>query len=394
MRLLIIKLNALGDLVIASPAFQRLRSGLPEAEIHLLTTDWSAPAMQGNPNVDETIVVPNAVFFRPGLRTVKPTLVLYRKLRRFKYDAAVLFHKHKAVIKFVDALGLTRRFHFSDLDDYAPNYDQFPISFVPLRRGLTAGDLLPFSARRNRNKIAQNSVVLDESRHSALTAWELADLAARELGGRRVDEPALEDLRYEWFCSEAEIEAARDILHRWGLDEHPIIVLFPGGGRNPNLAEPARRWPPPKWAQLSQRLMSKFGCRIVLLGSRDDAEACALANKFAAGRLFDLAGRYSIRQTAALLKFARLAITNDSAPVHISAAVGIPTVGIYGPNGAQHKLPPGNCLGVSAGLPCSPCFFTIFKGCIFDRIHCMEDLTAEFVFEKIMPFIEANSAGL
>ncbi len=349
MKILVVKLNALGDLVIATPAIKRLREGLPFATIHLLTTDWSAPAVMNNPNLNQIIVVPNRIFFQPSIKTVFPTYRLFKKLYNYKYEAAVIFHKNKNVVKFITFLGIEKLYYFIDLYD-----------------------------------IKGEGVVLDEARHSAITAWELADLVVRKLNGQSSEVPYLQDLEYQWFCSDDEVNEARSIIQHWGLKEREFIVFFPGGGKNPNINEPVRRWGTYKWANLANLIIEKYHYKVVLLGNQDDKEVCALTNLQCGGKLFNLSGRYNIRQTAAIVKMSKLVISNDSAPLHISGALGVPTVGIYGPNGAQHKLPPGKyCYSISAGLKCSPCFFTVFKGCIYDYIKCMEDLTPEFVFDRV-----------
>lgn len=117
MKLLIVKLHALGDLVIATPAIRRLRTGLKDARIDLLTTEWSAPAMEGNPNLDRLIVVDDAIFFNPGIGTFIPTVRLIGKLRREKYDAAVIFHQHRFIKLFVKMTGISKRFGFGEEDN-------------------------------------------------------------------------------------------------------------------------------------------------------------------------------------------------------------------------------------------------------------------------------------
>ena len=81
MRILIVKLHALGDLVIATPAIRKIRQSFKNAEIHLLTTQWSAPAVENNPNIDNMLVVPTEIFFKPGLNTAIPTYNLFMSLK-------------------------------------------------------------------------------------------------------------------------------------------------------------------------------------------------------------------------------------------------------------------------------------------------------------------------
>ncbi|MFH0766001.1 MAG: hypothetical protein V2A61_06245, partial [Calditrichota bacterium] len=137
MKLLVVKLHALGDLVIATPAFRRLREGLPEAEIHLLTTDWAAPAVEANPRFDNQMVVPHQWFFKPHIQDGVSLIRLLLKLRKLTFDAAVIFHAHALIIKFIRFTRISRCYSFAQSN-------------------------------------SDHTVYLDEARHSALTAWELA----------------------------------------------------------------------------------------------------------------------------------------------------------------------------------------------------------------------------
>ena len=81
MKILIVKLHAIGDLVITTPALRRIREGLPEAELHLLTCEWSAPALENHPAIQQFHVVNDALFFKPGIGTLPDTISLIRKMR-------------------------------------------------------------------------------------------------------------------------------------------------------------------------------------------------------------------------------------------------------------------------------------------------------------------------
>jgi ADP-heptose:LPS heptosyltransferase len=133
LKILIVKLHALGDLVIATPAFRRLREGLPNVKIDLLTTEWTAPAAKGNNCFDEMLVYPNKAFFSTDWQRCFRLTRLASELRRRHYDAAVLFHKHPAINRLVRASGIRKRIRFG-------------------------------------NESSGDSLFLDEGRHSALTA--------------------------------------------------------------------------------------------------------------------------------------------------------------------------------------------------------------------------------
>ena len=347
MTLLIVKLHALGDLVIATPAIRRLRMGLKDARIDLLTTRWSAPAVEGNPNLDKLIVVDDTIFFNPDIGTFIPALQLVRKLRREKYDAAVIFHRHRFIKMFVMMTGISRRFSFSEEDN---------------------------------NK----SVRLDEARHSAMTAWELADLTVRELGGDSVKQPLLDELRYEWFVREGEIEKAERILNDVNISDDDFAVILPGGGVNPSVNDIVRRWSSEKFRQLAMRIIDEFDLRVILLGSESDNITAQEVSGDDTKGIVNHCGKHNMRISAAIMKKSRFIVTNDSGPLHIAAGVNVPVVGIFGPTGIRLKLPPGEIsYAASLKLPCSPCYFGVFKACIFDSIRCLEELDVETVMTAV-----------
>jgi len=356
LKLLVVKLHALGDLTIATPAIRRLRDGLPEARIDLLTTSWSAPAVVANPCIDRLIVIRDEIFFSPGLRTLPPTAKLLLELRRERYDAALIFHRRRAVELFIKAAGIPDRYRFNGGED-------------------------------------GKSVLLDEGRHSALTAWELADLMVRKLGGEEVQPPGLEGLRYEWFVQPDEAQRARDLLVQSGVGERPFAVFLPGGGVNPRVNSRVKRWGTSGFAALAEWLRNEAGFQILLLGGSSDRSACAEVADEAMVEVIDLSGGLDIRLSAAVMALSGLVVSGDSGPLHIAAAVGVPVVGIFGPTGVRHKLPPGDRVyAASLGLPCSPCFFGAFSGCIFDRIRCLEELPVETVEDAVRKALEHTTS--
>ena len=354
MRLLVVKLHALGDLVIITPALNRLRQAFPKAYITLLTTRWSAPAMAGNPHLNEIWSVADALFFAPKLSTLPATLHLIWKLRQSKQDAAVIFHRYRPVEWFIGMAGIAPRFHFS-----------------------AGGGRL--------------TVCLDENRHSALTACELADLAIAGLRGNKQEPAELEAMNYEWFVSAGEKTEAEKLIQGLGYERGGFAAIFPGGAVNPRTAGTERRWSVVGFASLARQLYEEFGLKTLFMGGESDRDACGAAARMVETPAVNLCGRMRIRLAAAVVQRAALSVGNDSGPLHMAAAVGTPTVGIFGPTGARLKLPPGaHCRAATLGLPCSPCYFTMFKGCIFPAIRCLEELTVERVMEAARALLMAQ----
>jgi len=341
-------------LVIASPAIRRLCKGLNDARFDLLTTNWTAPAAVGNPCINQTITINSKVFFSPSLWSIAPAIQLLSAIKHQRYDAAVIFHRHRLIENFIWLAGIEKRFCFN-----------------------------------GRNKF--RSIHLAENRHSALTAWELADLTVRGLGGEKTEYPTLDDLKYEWYIEDCDYKNADIILRTAGLTGKDFVTIFPGGGVNPNSSESVRRWSVEKYAELSKRIMDELGLRIVILGSETDSEAAISVSRKTGTGVVNLCGKSDIRSTAAIMKRSHLVISNDSGPLHIAAGIGAPVVGIFGPTGVKLKMPSGKkSFSAALGLPCSPCYFSTFRACIFDRIRCMDDLTVDKVMPVVMRALDSE----
>jgi len=347
LKILIVKLHALGDLVIASPAIRILRDNIPEAELDLLTTAWTEPAMENNPVFSNIITVQNEVFFKPGISTVYETIKLINAIKRNRYDAAILFHVNKGIDYFLRPTGIGKRIMF------APSND--------------SGD-----------------VYLDPSRHSALTACELANFAIHKLTKKTIPTAELNSLSYEWFISDEETAKALSILESVNIYPGKFMAIFPGGGVNPGVVDKVRRWKSSGFADVARYAKDSLKLTPLLMGGKSDRQVCEDVTRQSSVDCVNLAGAYNMRISAAILGLCRIAVTNDSGPLHIAAAVGVPVVGVFGPTGPELKLPPGeHVYSASTGLPCSPCYFGKFQGCIFDKIKCFEELTVENVLSVV-----------
>jgi len=347
-KILVVKLHALGDLVIHTSAFERIKGGFPDAKITLLTTDWAFPAVKGLPFFNKVIALPNELFFGNRLTSASGLTKLLLRLRNETFDVVISFHRSKGLNFYLNTIGKrgSRFYSYSDKD-------------------------------------SRYTVKLDETKHSALNACELADLVIEQVAERN-STTASNEMRYHWNVSEIELNKADEVLGSHGIIPGKFAVIFPGGGANPNATAPERRWSTEGFAKLATWLQEQANLRVIASGSKNDYDVCAEVSSLSGKSIFNLAGKTDIRTTAAIIKRSRVVVTNDSAPLHISAAVGSLTVGIFGPTGAVYKLPPGDRnVGVSLGLPCSPCYYGAFKGCQFDTIRCMTELTHQKVIDVV-----------
>jgi len=182
-----------------------------------------------------------------------------------------------------------------------------------------------------------------------------------------------------------ETEAFADSLLGGAVGAGPLIAIFPGGGINPGTVMLTKRWSVAGYRDVCRDLNQRFGARLLFIGNADDA----VINDAVLGRddyqppVIRAEGRATLLQTAALLKRCDLFIGNDSGPLHIAAAVGTPTVSVFGPTDPALLAPRGKWHRVvHKSLACSPCYtpVTVLKGkattCLLGTPVCMLDIAA------------------
>jgi ADP-heptose:LPS heptosyltransferase len=205
--------------------------------------------------------------------------------------------------------------------------------------------------------------------------------------GRNVTAADLSPVRFD-ERDERDLEA---LLARRACDpSRPLAVLNPNAGT----LSLERRWPPARFGALARRLAREDGLTVVLIGAageREHTEGAARAAGIASApgapasgaELLNLAGELSIGMLAALLARAAVVVTNDSGPMHLAAALGAPTVGLFGPETPVMYAP----LGLEARAlyrppPCSPCINVHdnkVSSCIFGEPQCLVNIEVDEV---------------
>jgi ADP-heptose:LPS heptosyltransferase len=173
-----------------------------------------------------------------------------------------------------------------------------------------------------------------------------ANLAAAVIGTTGV--PVI-DLHEEYHPTEAGRRLAQAVVDELGPGK--FVVIHPAGGVNAGMQLLAKRWPVDCFRELVVRLMAA-GAHVALVGAAEDEPVCsAVRVGFASdqARIVDLAGRLNLDALAALAQRAGLYVGHDSGPTHLAAAVGAPTVAIFGPTDPQVYAPLGKHVHVVGG---------------------------------------------
>jgi heptosyltransferase-2 len=343
-RILIVKFNAIGDVVMTTPAIRDLRQAYPKAHIALLVGSWSAPVIRKNPHLDEIIEFDQQMFVERRYFDIAKLLF---SLRRRRFDAAVIFHALRSIHLFIRLCGISQRFGLSRGSGFS-----FLTASVPENLGL--------------------------ERYYAANYQEVAELAGAHAG------PTITEVHSD---AEDTGEAHRLLTEGGLLAGESFLLVAPGGGRNPREDMAARRLPKERFAQVILDLLKdRTDLRVVLSGAESDRDETA----FLAAHIpksIDLTGKLSLPVLFSIVRKSTAVLCNDSSVLHIGIACGKPVVAPFGPTSARQRVPDWARPFVwQSDLPCSPCYASggaAFPGCPIE-FRCMR----ETGITQIRPLLE------
>jgi heptosyltransferase II len=170
----------------------------------------------------------------------------------------------------------------------------------------------------------------------------------------------------------AEVEAWRE---RLGVEGRPAVALCPGA------VGPSKRWPAATYGEVARTLTAR-GIAVWVIGGPDEAALAAEITAAGGPLVRDLTGP-DLRNAILALAAARAAVSNDSGLLHVAAALGTPTIGIFGPTSPWHWAPLNPIAAVietRSELPCRPCHKPT---CRLRHHRCMRDIPAAQVLEAV-----------
>jgi len=174
---------------------------------------------------------------------------------------------------------------------------------------------------------------------------------------------------------------ADEILVKYNMLESQFVCLMPGAGASWGKSSFRRRWSKDKFTELTQFISNNLGLKVVLLGSPDEKEISDYIS-LKVPSCINLCGKTDLLLSIALMKKARLLVTNDGGPLHMAAAVGIQTVSIHGPVDSKvyGAYPPSNrhIIIENRSIACRPCYKS-FKLPPCDHMNCIQEINVETV---------------
>jgi heptosyltransferase-2/heptosyltransferase-3 len=347
-RVLLIKPDHLGDVLLCTPALRLLRQQHPRAEIVALVGPWSVPILAHNPDIDTLMTLPFPGFARGA--AARSVLAPYRLLL---HQAMLLRAGH-----FDTALLLR--------DDHWWGAALALLAGIPRRLGYAVPECAPFLTR---------ALPWVPEQHVSRQALALVQ-AMRGDPDPAMQEPGCYSLRYAPAPADAAWAATWLAQHGPAPDER-LVVLHPGTGGA------AKLWLPEHWAEVGNRLLDEAAqnghlpLRLLLTGTQAEAALLAEIAQALHKPPLQLVGATNIGQLTALLGRAVLVLGVDSGPLHLAVSQGTPSLHLFGPSDARRFGPwgdPARHVVLQSGLWCSPC--GVFHACPrhTDPPECMAHL--------------------
>jgi ADP-heptose:LPS heptosyltransferase/GT2 family glycosyltransferase len=344
-RILVVKLDHIGDFVTALPPIRRLKKLFPHARITVLAGPASRAFVALEPCIDEFI--PFAFFHarsQLGERelTKDDYAELGKQLRPYRFDLAVDLRKHLSTRDVLKHAGARFLAGFDYLG-------QFPYLDIALDWD---GDR---TLQRKRSHIVDDLMALVNAIGHAAES------------DRAIMQPGPAAMLLTELPEQVRV-----------LFERPVVAIHPGAGNV------TKQWPEEHFSALIDLLIEKNNVNILLVGGADEVEVAAalLANVQRPEAVASMAGKTSLADLPRLLKNCALYIGNDSGPKHIAAAVGIPTVGIH--SGVVDPVEWGpigpNAVALRRNMTCSPCYLAKAEDCP-RALACLRFFEPNLVYE-------------
>ena len=308
-RILIRATNWVGDAVMTLPAVEAARESFPDSHIAVLAKPWVVPLFEDNPCVDEVIPYHKNGGLFSNLYEMARVAILIRKQR---FDLAILLQNAFEAALLVTIGGV-----------------KFKLGYIKDGRGF----LLTHGIFRDKEVLAVHQV-----------EYYLSLLRAMDWQAKSSD-PKL-------HVNDVQLQKAVDFLGSLGINKDDFLIgLSPGA-----IYGEAKRWPPDRFAKIGDWATTRWNAKVLVFGSNKEALVCSTLCESMRNKAFNLCGATALDQAIAIIARCHFFVTNDSGLMHIAAALGIPTVAIFGstdPVATGPRSPKAKV--IQHAVECAPC---------------------------------------
>ena len=350
-RILAVRLDAMGDVLMTTPAIRALRESGPGRTVSLLTSPSGAAAGRCVPEIDECLV-----YEPPWMKATPPRVdfgadrAMIDRLRDSRFDGAVIFTVYS--------------------QNSLPAALFCTLADIPLRLA---------HCRENPYQLLTDWVPECEPecqvRHEVRRQLDL-------VGGIGC---TTHEERLSFRVPEAARRRVADLLHEMRLGERSRwAVVHPGS------TAASRRYPPELFAEVTARLVRDEGIFAVFTGSGPESELVNTVRELSGVATASLAGRLELPELAALLERAPVLLANNTGPVHLAAAVRTPVVDLYALTNPQHTPWGVPSRILNHPVPCSPCYRSV---CVEGHHDCLRRVGPESVVTAVLGLMKETTKG-
>jgi len=329
-RILVRATNWIGDSIMTLPALMEIRRNFPHAQISVLLRPWVRPIFESLPYVDQII---NYDKKKGMVQNLAEFVRITSLLRAKRFDMAILFQNafEAALIAFLSGIRV-RLGHDTDGRGFLLSH--------PVKKG------------KGQHQIRN---YLDLLKGIGLEVEEMDPLLS---------------IKGEYIAN------AQSVLKENDIEPGEfVIALAPGA-----IYGPAKRWPAEYFAIIGDWIRKRWGAKVLIMGSDRERDVCSHVQAMMKEGSLNLCGKTSLGTSMGIIKNCNMLVSNDSGLMHVGAALGVPTVAIFGSTDPQATGPRGAyCRIIKHDIPCSPCFR---RECPYD-LECLYSVRPEDVWEKM-----------
>lgn len=346
-RILCVRLDYLGDVLMTTPAIRALKQSLPDCHVTLLTSGGGGAVSRYIPEIDDTIRYDAPWLKSSGEHAPAVDLAMIRQLEQGRFDAAVIFTVYS--------------------QNPLPSAMLCYLAGIPLRLA---------HCRENPYQLLTNWVPDPEPekqiRHEVQRQLDLV----ATVGARVSDE------HLSFRIPATDRAAVQERLRALGVDmTRPWIVLHPGA------SAPSRRYPPERWIAAANEISARLQCPLLFTGSEDEVALVEQIRR-AVPQAHTLAGELGLGELAALIAQAPLLVSGNTGPAHIAAAVGTPVVDLYALTNPQHTPWQVPSKVLFEDVPCRNCYKSVCP-----KVHhrCLAGIAPERVADAACELLQMNA---
>ncbi|MFH1189433.1 MAG: lipopolysaccharide heptosyltransferase II [Candidatus Omnitrophota bacterium] len=279
-KILIVRLDRIGDVVLSTPVIKAMRDAYPDGHIAMMVRPYAREIVEGNPYLNEVIIYDKD----SGHKGIAGNYRFIQELKAKKFDIAVILHPTKRTHIVMSLAGIPERI----------GYDR--------KAGFLLTKPVPHTKQFG-------------MRHEIDYTLGILRYMGIEPSTRALYMPTSD-------VSERKIRGIFD--ENRIKDTEPVVVM------NPGASCASKRWSVERFADVAGGLVERYGARIVVISGSADRHFGDRLASLVKGACVNLSGKTGIGDIASLLRRAKLFISNDSGPVHIACAVGTPVIAIFG----------------------------------------------------------------